>query len=164
MERRAIWGRSALLIIGSVFSILGGSFLILGVAMLMAGSGDASFVGSIFSMLGSAYLVLGIVFLGVEILKKKRNDKLMASGRYIWAEVVDCVPNLYVRISGRNPYHIVARYRDSRGVNHIFKSPPMKIFKDPELIGKQVKVYYKDETFRHYYLDAAPILPQFIEH
>lgn len=157
-------GRSALLIVGIVFSILGSTFLVLGIALRLAGTGETSLVGNIFAMLGSIYLVLGIVFLSVEILKKKRNDKLMASGRYIWAEVVDCVPNLNVRINGRSPYHIMARYRDSRGVNHIFKSPPMKIFKDPELIDKQVKVYYKDETFRHYYLDAEPILPQFIEH
>jgi len=157
-------GRSALLIIGIVFSLLGGIFTILGVTMLLALPGDAAIPGNVFAILGCVYLVLGLVFLWVEIHKKKRYEKMMASGRYLWAEVVDCVPNLNVRVNGRNPYCIVARYTDSRGMNHIFRSPPMNIFKDPDLIGKQVKVYYIDETFKHYYLDAQPILPKFIEH
>ena len=165
MEKKARIGRSALLIIGIIYTALGGTFVILGVALaaLLRGS-DAFMVGLIFGGIGTIFLILGIIFLVVEICKKKRSDALLASGHYVLGEVVDIAANINVNVNGRYPYHIIVQYIDPHGVRHIFKSPSLRIFRDPELLGKKVKVYVEDDNFKHYYVDVDEILPKYVEH
>ena len=107
---------------------------------------------------------MGIVFLIVELCKKRRSDALLASGHYILGEVVDIAANINVNVNGRYPYYIIVQYIDPRGVRHIFKSPSLRIFRDPELIGKKVKVYVENDSFKHYYVDVDGILPKYVEH
>ena len=164
MEKKARFGVDAFLILGIVYAALGGTFALLGVAFILSHNPELEIVGRSFASVGALFLILGIVFLAMVFRKKKRAEALMAAGRYVWAEVVDCVPNYAVRINGRSPYILKVRYVDSKGMNHIFRSASLRIFRDPGLIGRKVKVYYDTEVFRHYYVDADPVLSAYIEH
>ena len=165
MEKKARIGQSALLIIGIIYTALGGTFVILGIALAaLLRDSDAFMVGLIFGGIGAIFLILGIIFLIVELCKKKRSDALLASGHYILGEVVDIAANINVNVNGRYPYHIVVQYIDPHGVRHIFRSPGLRIFRDPELLGKKVKVYVENDNFKHYYVDVDEILPKYVEH
>ena len=164
MEKKARIGRSALLIIGIIYAALGGTFVILGTALAALLRDDGLMIGLIFGGIGGIFLVLGIIFLVVEICKKKRSDALLASGHYVLGEVVDIAANINVNVNGRYPYYIIVQYVDPHGVRHIFKSPSLCIFRDPELIGKKVKVYVENDNFKHYYVDVDEILPKYVEH
>ena len=138
MEKKARIGRSALLIIGIIYTALGGTFVILGIALAaLLRDSDAFMVGLIFGGIGAIFLILGIIFLIVELCKKKRSDALLASGHYVLGEVMDIAANINVNVNGRYPYYIIVQYIDPRGVRHIFKSPSLRIFRDPELLGKK---------------------------
>ena len=165
MEKKARIGRSALLIIGIIYAALGGTFVILGTALAaLLESGDGLMIGLIFGGIGGVFLILGIVFLIVEVCKKKRSDALLASGHYVLGEVVDIAANINVKINRRHPYYIIVQYIDLHGVRHIFKSPSLRIFRDPELLGKKVKVYVENDNFKYYYVDVDEILPKYVEH
>ena len=165
MEKKARIGQSALLIIGIIYTALGGTFVILGIALAaLLRDSDAFMVGLIFGGIGAIFLILGIVFLIVELCKKRRSDALLASGHYILGEVVDIAANINVNVNGRYPYHIIVQYIDPHGVRHIFRSPGLRIFRDPELLGKKVKVYVENDNFKHYYVDVDEILPKYVEH
>lgn len=165
MEKKARIGQSALLIIGIIYTALGGTFVILGIALAaLLRDSDAFMVGLIFAGIGAIFLILGIIFLIVELCKKKRSDALLASGHYILGEVVDIAANINVNVNGRYPYHIIVQYIDPHGVRHIFRSPGLRIFRDPELLGKKVKVYVENDNFKHYYVDVDEILPKYVEH
>ena len=165
MEKKARIGQSALLIIGIIYTALGATLVILGVALAaLLRDSDAFMVGLIFGGIGAIFLILGIIFLIVELCKKKRSDALLASGHYILGEVVDIAANINVNVNGRYPYHIIVQYIDPHGVRHIFRSPGLRIFRDPELLGKKVKVYVENDNFKHYYVDVDEILPKYVEH
>jgi len=165
MAGRAKYGRGALLIIGFVYSLLGSIFLVLGMALAFLGTYEQTRItGSVFIPLGAVFFLLGVIFLAIEVRKKKRNDRLIENHRFLWGEVVDFVPNTNVRIGGRSPYIVIARYRDSNGRNHIFKSPSLPVYRDPDVIGKPVRIYVSDDSYRHYYVDVEEILPPVIEH
>ena len=165
MEKKARIGQSALLIIGIIYTALGGTFVILGIALAaLLRDSDAFMVGLIFGGIGAIFLILGIIFLIVELCKKKRSDALLASGHYILGEGVYIAANINVNVNGRYPYHIIVQYIDPHGVRHIFRSPGLRIFRDPELLGKKVKVYVENDNFKHYYVDVDEILPKYVEH
>ena len=165
MEKKARIGQSALLIIGIIYTALGGTFVILGIALAaLLRDSDAFMVGLIFGGIGAIFLILGIIFLIVELCKKKRSDALLASGHYILGEVVDIAAIINLNVKGTYPYHIIVQYIDPHGVRHIFRSPGLRIFRDPELLGKKVKVYVENDNFKHYYVDVDEILPKYVEH
>ena len=64
MEKKARIGRSALLIIGIIYTALGGTFVILGIALAaLLESSDGLMISLIFGGIGGIFLILGIVFL-----------------------------------------------------------------------------------------------------
>ena len=165
MERKAKLGISALKIIGIIYSCIGGVFALLGGAFLYWGSGSPlAMVGSVFALLGGIFLVLGLVFLLVELRRKRCFDALIEGQRYIWAEVVDVAVNRTVQINGRSPIVLTARYTDPSGREHTFRSRNIRHYRDQRLIGKQVRIYIRDEGYSPYYMDAEPLIPQTIEH
>lgn len=166
MEKRAKLGWNALRILGIVYVILGGVFLTIGIGMLFLGTDelDLKIVGGVFTLLGGIIGLLGGIFLAVEYGKQKQADRLIASGKYIWGQVVDCQMNYNVRVKGRSPVIFVVKYVDGRGVSHIFRSHGVNTYRDPDYIGKQVKVYVSDDSFRHYYVDVEELLPNMVEH
>ena len=165
MDRKARIGQSALLIIGIIYTGLGSLFVILGAALrVLLADDDGAMIGLIFGGIGTIFLILGIVFLVCQFRVKRRADALLASGRYVWGEVVDIAADRNVNVNGRHPYYMIVQYIDPHGVRHIFRSPGLRIFRDPELMGKKVKVYIENESFRHYYVDVDEILPRYVEH
>ena len=165
MEKKAKLGMGALLLIGITYTILGGIFVALGVGLLIGlDETDAWFIGAIFAGIGSLFLILGIIFLIIESARKRRADKIIAGGRYVWGEIVEFVPNFNVTINGRHPYIAMVRYSDGYGVTHIFKSGNLRIYPDPAAVGRQVKVYIENDTYKHYYVDIEGILPKVVEH
>ena len=162
--KKARTGLNALLLIGVIYAILGAGVVVLGGGLWLGLKEDAALAGIILVGVGGIFLILGVIFLLVELGKLRRANRLLASGRYIWGEIIDCVPNYNVRINGRNPYVALVRYRDGSGVAHLFKSSSRMLYPDPAIMGRQVKVYVSDDRFRHYYVDLEGVLPPVVEH
>ncbi len=164
MDKKITMGVSAPMIVTLVFSVLGGIYVLLGGVLIFAGHSVMLIVGSVFALLGTVFLCVGALLFFLECRKRKRARAMVAAGRYIWAEVVDVVPNRNVRVNGRYCCNIVARYVDGRGYSHIFRSPNLPRYCDPGFLGKQVKIYYEDASFQHYYMDLENVLATCMEH
>ena len=166
MERKSKTGLSALLIVGSIFTILGAVFLATGVIIYYAleeEEGAILFL-LIFGGIGLLFFVLGVIFLIVELKKKLRNDKLLGAGNYVMAEVLEVTLNYNVAVNRRHPYIVRCRYQDMYGNVHIFKSrdlyfDPTDLFKD-----QMVKVYVDGDNYKRYYVDIDEVLPNVIEY
>ena len=166
MERKSKTGLSALLIVGSVFTIVGASFLAIGLIIYYAlkeEEGAILFL-LIFGGIGLLFFVLGVIFLIVELKKKLRNDKLLGAGNYVMAEVLEVTLNYNVAVNRRHPYIVRCRYQDMYGNVHIFKSrdlyfDPTDLFKD-----QMVKVYVDGDNYKRYYVDIDEVLPNVIEY
>jgi len=171
MERKAKMGLSAMMIVALTFTIIGITFLPIGV---IAGMGNMTVDGSLvvfvmmFAGLGTLFLGLGIVFLILEIKKYKRNNRLLAEGYYILAEVLDVNKNFNVQYGKHgHPYVVKCGYTDEHGTLHIFKSRNINKYPGNNLIGQQVRVYLDRNdynNFKDYYMDIDEILPYVIEH
>lgn len=144
---------SALWIIGLVYSVLGALFVVLGIVLALTLEEGLLFC-VIFGGIGLIFLILGIIFLGVEYRKRKNVEQLIASGRYVWGTIADWRVNRSIEVCGRHPIVLLVRYVDGRGQEHFFRSPSLRIVGGPQLRGKQVRVYYGDPDFRHYYIAA----------
>lgn len=156
---------NALAIIGWIYTLLGGLFVALGIGLSVALKGtDVIMIGLIFGGIGSIFLILGIVFLCIIAAKRATRRRLLEQGRYIWGEVIACEMNVNVTINGTHPYYLVVRCRDPYGSLHTFRSESLRFYPEPALIGRQVKVYVSDDSFRHYYVDTEGIFPSYIEH
>ena len=171
MERKAKMGLSAMMIVAITFTIIGITFLPIGI---IVGMGNMTVDGSlavfvmVFAGLGALFLGLGIVFLILEIKKYKRNNRLLTEGYYILADVLDVNKNFNVQY-GRHghPYVVRCGYTDEHGTLHIFKSRNITQYPGNDLIGQQVRVYLDRNdynNFRDYYMDIDEILPRVIEH
>lgn len=165
MEKKAKMGMDPITIIGAVFMGMGMVFVILG-ACLAIGLREQgqSMIGVIFLVIGLPFLMIGVVFLIITYKKIKRANEMLASGRYVWAQVVDLSPNLMVTINGRHPMELTAAYIDAKGMTHVFRASSNKLVWDSRLLEQQVKVYYEDLSFRHYYVDLENILSKYIIH
>lgn len=166
MERKAKTGLSALLIVGSVFTILGAVFLATGMIVYYAlkeEEGAILFL-LIFGGIGLLFFILGLIFLIVVAQKKARSDKLLNAGNYVMAEIHEVALNYNVAVNRRHPYIVRCRYQDMYGNVHIFKSrdlyfDPTDLFKD-----QMVKVYVDGENYKRYYVDIDEVLPNVIEY
>ena len=166
MERKSKTGLSALLIVGSIFTILGAVFLATGVIIYYAlkeEEGAILFL-LIFGGIGLLFFVLGVIFLIVELKKKLRNDKLLGAGNYVMAEVLEVTLNYNVAVNRRHPYIVRCRYQDMYGNVHIFKSRDLFFNPTDLLKDRMVKVYVDGENYKHYYVDIDEVLPNVIEH
>ena len=83
MERKVKMGLSAMMIVAITFTILGVTFLPIGIIAglgLMQVDGDFIVFVLMFSGLGSIFLILGVAFLIIEIKKRNRCNRLLAEG------------------------------------------------------------------------------------
>lgn len=171
MERKVKMGLSAMMIVAITFTILGATFLPIGI---IAGMGlmriDGEFIAfvAVFSGVGSIFLVLGIVFLILEMRKRNRCNRLLAEGYYIYAEVLDVNQNFNIQYGKHgHPYVIKCGYTDETGTLHIFKSRNIRQYPGNNLIGQQVRVYLDRNdynNYKNYYMDIDEILPNVVEH
>ena len=171
MDRKVKMGLSAMMIVAITFTILGATFLPIG---LFAGLGlmqvDGSFIVFVvmFAGLGSIFLALGILFLVLEVKKRNRCNRLLAEGYYIYAEVLDVNQNFNIQYGNHgHPYVIKCGYTVEIGTLHIFKSRNITRYPGNNLIGQQVRVYLDRNdynNFKNYYMDIDEILPNVEEH
>lgn len=159
--KRVKMGRSALFLVGSIYTGLGGFFMVLG-TLIGCRLKQAVFLVA-FGGIGGLFFVLGLILLGMEVGKQRRNRALVAAGRYVWGEITACEPVRNIEINGRHPYVALVRYVDGGGTIHIFKSGSVTGYLPPDLLHRQVKVY-ADDNLRHAYVALEDILPQIIEH
>lgn len=145
---------SVLWILGLVYSILGAVFGVVGCVLCLVLGKELRLLGVIFGGIGGVFLVLGLIFLGVEHGKRKKAEELIASGRYVWGTIADWRVNRSIEICGRHPIVLLVRCVDCRGQEHFFRSPSLRIAGGPQLLGKQVRVYYDDPGFKNYYVAA----------
>lgn len=164
MGNNAKWDIGAPLIVGIVFGSLGAVFLAIGLGLhFYATDPDASTVALVFMPLGACFLAFGIAFLTAALSQKRRADRLIAGGRYVWGEIAEFVCNRSIQVNGRHPYIAIVRYEDISGV-HIFRSRNLYRYPDTSLVGRKVKVYFQNEQMKPYYVDMEPVVSRIIEH
>ena len=171
MERKAKMGLSAMMIVAITFTIIGITFLPIGI---IAGMGSMAVDGSLsvfvmmFAGLGALFLTLGVIFLSLEIKKRNRCNRLLTEGYYILAEIIDVNKNFNVQYGNHgHPYVIKCGYTDENGTLHIFKSRNITRYPGNNLLGQQVRVYLDRNdynNFKNYYMDIDEILPNVVEH
>ena len=161
MRKRTV---SALGIIGAVYAFIGSIFGILGGSFLYFGEGgELSTVGTVFSILGSAFLVLGCILLLIKVSRRKRQAALVAENRYVWAQICDITVNRNIQVNGRSPVVFTARYSEG-GREHLFRSGNIRYYRDERLLGKQVRIYVPENGLKPYYMDVEELLPETVEH
>lgn len=164
MEQKITVGWSAGHVVSLVFGVLGVVYLLIGAAIGWESETNEALVGMIFLLLGVAFLLAAI---GIQIgiwahIRKLR--KLVEGGKYLWGEIVQIVPNYSVQVNGKCLYNILVRHTATDGTVHIFKSPNHRLYPDPSIIGKQVRIYYADGRFKPYYVSLDGVLPRVVEH
>lgn len=165
MEPKVAGDKGAVFILGIVYALLGGIFVVVGVILAaVLYKQEARMVGIIFASIGSVFLILGIILLVLRTRKKKIAERLVDGGKYLWAEVIELAPNYNVRVNNRHPYVARARYVDGNGTVHIFKSHNLYGYVDESVLHQQVKVYIEDNSFKKYYMDIEVVLPKVEEH
>ena len=156
-------GLGGLGIAGLILGFMGTDYLILGVCLWMNLEEEVCIIGIIFTAVGGLLLLLALIFLMIVLKKHRNTQKLVEAGRYIWGDVVDCVPNYNVRVNGRHPYRLIVQYRDAMGTIHIFKSRDIYTYIVPAALNRKVKVYVS-EDYKQYYVDAEDALALIVEH
>ena len=165
MERKIKLGITSAGIVAIVFGILGVIYSFLGVMMTqMPADAEDYTAGTVFMALGGTLVVLTLVLLVYTVFHRKRLQKIVDAGNYVWGEVSEIITNYNVRVNSRNPFVLLVRYQDRNGNIHIFRSRNLKAYPDRSVIGKQVKVYYENESYKHYYIDLEGVLPKVMEH
>ena len=160
MDRKIKHGLSAKLLTSIIFGIMGLVYLGISIPMLLIDDFSSVFViPLIFSIVGAILCSIAAVMGYLEIKKRCQIDRMIQDNRYIWGEVVDISQNFNVRINNRHPYVVTVRYQDRRGMIHNFNSRNIMHYVDRAIMGKQVRVYYADDSFKTYHVDIDPLLP-----
>lgn len=142
-------------LMGIIFSTMGGIFL-----AFRAEEEELGRVGIIFVILGLAFLLVCTILLIISFGRKKKLERIIENGYYIVAEIGDIVQNYNVNVNGRFPYIITARYQDSTGCIHTFRSK--NIFYNPVgiMTNNMVKIYTRPNNYKLYYMAIHEILPE----
>ena len=165
MEKKIKFGLSARLIVCIVFGILGGVYLLIGSGLSISmPQTEERIAGVVFLLLGSAFVLVTAILSILEVLKRKHIRQAVENRRYIWGEITDIERNPMIRVNGRMPYVVLVHYRDRDNRLHLFRSYNLFHHPGTSIIGKQVKSYYTDETFKYYYVDLDGVIPSVIEH
>ena len=165
MDRKIKHGLSSKLLISIIFGILGIVYIGISIPMLVFDSFSSVLViPAIFITVGTVFVVIAVVLAAGEIKKRRQIDQMLRQNRYLWGEVAEINQNLNIRINSRHPYVITVRCQDRSGQVHTFRSRNILHYVDRSIMGKQVKVYYADDSFKIYYVDIDPLLPNIIRH
>ena len=165
MDRKIKHGLSAKLLISVIFGILGVVYIGISIPMLIFDSFSSVWIiPLIFGGVGIVFIAVAAVLAFVELKKRWQIDRMLQENRYLWGEVVEISQNLNLRINSRHPYVVTIRCQDRMGQTHTFRSRNILHYVDRAIMGKQVKVYYADDSFKVYYVDIDPLLPNIIHH
>lgn len=165
MDRKIKHGLSAKLLISIIFGILGIVYICTSIPMFIFDSFDSVWVlPVIFCVLGIVFIAVAAVLAFAELKKRWQIDRMLQENRYLWGEVAEITQNFNIRINSRHPYVVTVRCQDRMGQIHTFRSRNILHYVDRTIMGKQVKVYYADDSFKVYYVDIDPLLPNIIHH
>ena len=99
----------------------------------------------IFGSVLAVFLIVGIICMIIYSTKKGKKEKLIANGKYIYADIVDIDVNVYQKVQidriSMNPYFIVCKYVEANGKEHLFKSKSLLYNPSALITEKQLKVY-----------------------
>ena len=104
-----------------------------------------------FGGIGSIFFIIGIVFLKKRIAFEKRRDKLIFSGNYIIADIIEINKDTHINFNGENPYIIHSHYSEN-GQDYFFKSHGIW-FKPSYFLSKEVRIYLDQNDYTNYYVD-----------
>ncbi len=157
---------SALQIIGIIYAILGGFFVILGSIFMLVVSReeDAGMVGTVFAGIGGIFLIIGLVFLLIIHFKRKRIQRIIREGYFVWGTVCGISQNYSIQINHTHPYILKVQCRMPDGQVHVFSSGSIRQFIPAAAMGKMVKVYVSRDNYKYNYVDPEPILKEFVVH
>ena len=117
----------------------------------------------IFGSVLAVFLIVGIICMIIYSTKKGKKEKLIANGKYIYADIVDIDVNVYQKVQidriSMNPYFIVCKYVEANGKEHLFKSKSLLYNPSALITEKQLKVYVDLKNPKKYYVDTSSILP-----
>ena len=159
MKSKAKWDWNAPLIIGITFMFMGIVYLGISLALFLSPTDSEGIaVRSVFLPLGLVLFLSGCVLLARGAAKKHRADQLVTDGLYVWATVTELQEIRTINGLRGHPCVILARYADSQGQTHNFKS--RCLYKKPvaSIIGKPVKVYIDGGNQTAYYMDPESLL------
>ncbi len=151
---------SALGIMGLVFSLMGIAFSISGASVWsLSGDSDARIVGPVHLLIGGVFLIMGVIFIVIVGVRRRKAKNLVENGRYIWGEIAALEADIKIQINHRHPYYAVVRCVTTYGNRTSFRTySTMALRGREDLIGRKVKVYVADDTYRNYYVDISSLL------
>ena len=131
-------------------SFLFAGFVIL-VVQLAIGGGLGGAAGSLI------FFCVGGFMAGRELLRKRRAEKLMSEGRYIWGEVTAIEEDTTIRYNKKHPYRLIVHQESLGGERRRFKSHSLFLPWGVNAMGARVRVYISSENPEKYYVDADSI-------
>lgn len=160
-------GKSAIILLGWIFLVLGVIFIICGVAseliitrilrnhewVIESMTNESVLIVTIvFCSIGGVFTIIGASFLIVTLLSKKKKKKLIETGRKYYAEVTDAIINYHVQVNRKYPYRLDCKYIDAfTGITYLYRSD--NVWDNPDqYIGSQVPVYVNPNKPKEYYV------------
>lgn len=140
-------------ICGIIFVFMGVIFAGIGLTVfsLTEASIDSWIIAIIFGSIGGPFLLIGAIFLLSEIQKKYVVNSLKNNGLYVYAIVKNVGVDSTVQYAS-SPLYFQCAYTAPNGVEHLFQSESRIGLEQEKYMGRQVKVYYKGEDFKKYYV------------
>ena len=161
MGIRANMGVSARKLTGLIFAVVGGAVLAVGVMTGLDFYGaELTEMGWPLAGMGGGIFLVGMAVIWLSGKQKTREQKLMAKGNYVLAEVVELSTDYATTVAGRHPLRFTVRYEDPDGNAFLLKSAPQHIPEDTDFTGRKVRVYVGDDSFKRYYVDMNSLFSE----
>lgn len=126
--------------------------------------GFAVIFGSVMSGIGVLFGLIGLVMFLVVKSQADTKKRLVESGSYVMADIVDIDVNptqsVQMGTMKMHPYFIACRYVDGNGQTYIFKSKSLYYNPSGLLKSNQLKVYVDLAKPNKYFVDTDSILPE----
>jgi hypothetical protein len=105
----------------------------------------------LFGGIGSVFFIIGIVYIKKNSAFEKHRDRLILSGNYVIADIIEVNKNTNITLFGENPYIIHSHYYEN-GLNYFFKSHDIW-FEPSYFLSKKVRIYLDRNDYKKYYID-----------
>jgi len=159
MAAKAKWDLNISFILGITFLFMGIVYLsICNPLFASPADRDAVVVRSLFLPMGATAFTAGGILLVRCWIKKRRADRLIEEGRYVWGSVSQLREIQSVNGLRGHPCVAVVCYTDPRGTEHRFQSRYLHRKPRVSIIGRPVKVYLQGSNYKVYYVDLEPLL------
>lgn len=114
------------------------------------------YLGSFLLFIGVTLLISSVLAHRRIIIRKKEIQRLLAKNQFIKAQIVDIQNNSSLSIGLRNPLYLKC-ISDNPTIIKIFYSDNIWVPIKNNIVGKFVSVYYEDNDFNVYYVDARDL-------